>query len=861
MVLIGFGLAVFYYVFDSILYIFLSYDVNFFRRLFGPDISEIWSRLTIMCLFVIFGSHAQYTINQRIQAEKALRQSEKKYRNIIETTEDGYYEVDTAGNLTFFNDSMGRIFGYTRQEMLSLNKRMPLDKKSSEEVSRAFNKVFRTGKPVKTLGWSFLRKEGAQRYVEGSISLLKDTDERIKGFSGFIRDVTERKRSEALQQEKMAAETASQAKSEFLAKMSHEIRTPLNSIIGLVELMLDTDLNPQQQEDLDVVISSAYALLSIINNILDFSKIEAGKLDLEDNAFNPREIISESLRIIAMKCHEKGLEVAYRVDENVPDILHGDPTRFRQVLLNLVDNAFKFTDAGDIFVEVKREESLEAGAYLHISVLDTGMGIPHNQQANIFKAFVQADAKTSGRYGGAGLGLAVTAQLVRMMGGRIWVESETGKGSNFHFTTRFGGLAQQRKPARLVPADMFKGVRALIVDDSPRSRDLLVEMLRGWDILADAVSGKQQAIELFEPSGTKGPSYDLVLIDSSLPESGGFALAKWIQSREHISTQMIVMLTFPHLRSNVDLLSLGIAASIMKPVRSSDLLGAISRMLASKKPSPAMLGDSKERASRQNIYPLNILIAEDTPFNQKFILRLLERWGHESILAENGSQVLDLLPRYDVDVILMDVQMPEMDGYEATRAIRNLEIGTSVRVPIITMTAHAIKGDRERCLKAGMDEYLSKPISSDKLFEILEDYAAQKAARIEELEGSADTESPIDAQMLLKAFNHDLNFFREIVDQFADDHPSLMNTIRASYKDGQAIQLSRAAHSLKGMLNQFQAQKASELAAELELQGKNDDLALAKQKIESLGRELDGIEKTLRRIIMENNSVDSSGKA
>ena len=338
----------------------------FFDRLFGPDISEIWTRITIVCLFIIFGSHAQYTINKRILAESALRESEEKFRSIIETTPDGYYEVDLEGNFTFFNDSMCTILGYSRQEISQMNQRQSLDETNSQKLADTFNKMLESGDPVKSLSWTLVGKDGSRRFVESSVSLLKDPKGNPTGFGGFIRDVTQRHRAETLYRAKMAAEAASRTKSEFLASMSHEIRTPLNSIIGLVDLMLSSKLPPNQREDLDVVKSSAYSLLSIINNILDFSKIEAGKLEFEQSPFSLEHFMDDSLKIMGMKSHEKGIELAYRIAPGVPDRLLGDPTRLRQVLLNLVDNAIKFTDKGEVVIFVATHSLTEYDVVLNI---------------------------------------------------------------------------------------------------------------------------------------------------------------------------------------------------------------------------------------------------------------------------------------------------------------------------------------------------------------------------------------------------------------------------------------------------------------------------------------------------------------
>jgi len=367
-VLIGFALALFYSVFDSILYIFLEYDVNFFSRLMGPDISEIWSRLTILCLFAIFGAHAQFTINQRLAAEKKVRESEKRYRSIIETTPDGYFEVDIDGNFTYFNDAMCDILGYSRVEMTGMNHIGYLDESNASKVMDALHHVYATGESVTALGWTLKRQDGSSRYVESTISLMTDPKGEPIGYSGFLRDVTESRRAQALRQAKKAAEAANRSKSQFLANMSHEIRTPLNSIIGLIELMLETDLRPDQKEDLDVVISSAYALLALINNLLDFSKIEAGKFELEQAPFNVRDFMQETIRMMAMKTQAKGLELAYRVAPDVPVEVVGDPGRLRQILLNLIENSVKFTSQGEVVVEVTADTPEASVVNLQFSV-------------------------------------------------------------------------------------------------------------------------------------------------------------------------------------------------------------------------------------------------------------------------------------------------------------------------------------------------------------------------------------------------------------------------------------------------------------------------------------------------------------
>ena len=860
MVLIGIALAVFYTIFDSILYIFLSYDVDFFGRLFGPDVSVITSRMTILALLLLLGSHAQFTINKRIAAEAALRESEKKYRTIIETTEDGYYEVNPSGRLTFFNDAIGTILGHSRDELEAMDRRPPLDLQRNPKVAQTFERVLKTGKPAKAVGWTLWRKDGARRFVESSVSALKDAKGQVVGFSGFLRDVTERKQAEALQRAKLAAETANRAKGEFIAQMSHEIRTPLNSIIGMAELISGSDLRAQQKEDLDVVLSSAHALLAVINNILDFSRIEAGQIELEETEFDLRDLLDESLRIMAMRCHEKGLELAYQVDPNVPEKLTGDPARLRQVLLNLVDNAYKFTDSGEVVVQVVRENSPEAGTYLHISVCDTGVGVPREEQAKIFTAFVQADAAASRKFGGAGLGLAVSSQLVRMMDGRMWVESEPGRGCTIHFTVRFNGLQSDTRIGDEPIDRRLAGRSAVIVDDNSTNCRIIKEILEGWQMQATAALGLEEAKRVIGQGRSVGKPVDLVLIDTSLPANGGIELTRWIDRQGNLPVKVILMMTYPTVRDIAAATDLQFDGSLTKPIRPNEMKQVIRRCLGIDDPDAAPATAVAKSAPKLQ-QALKILVAEDTPFHQKFIIRLLERWGHKVVLAEDGKRVLELLPQHSFDLVLMDVEMPMMDGLEATRAIRKAETGSETHIPIVAMTAYAFKSDRERCLQSGMDDYLSKPISSAKLMEIITAVAGddrlpeQPAGSADETAPPVNGRGPLDKQLLRKAFRHDWAFYKEIVDLFATDHPQLLEGLRKALKDNDAAAFRRAAHTLKGMVNLFQAADATRMALALENRGRNGDLAGAEIEVEALCTELAAMEKTLVELAEEKQKT------
>ncbi len=850
MILIAFALALFYSVFDSVLYIFMEYDVDFFQRLLGPDISEIWSRVTILCLFAIFGAHAQYTINQRKAAETALRESEKRFRSIIETTPDGYFEIDINGNFTYFNDAMCDILGYSRLEMNGMNHTAYLDESNSRKVMDALHHVHETGEPALALGWTLTRQGGSKRYVESSISLMTDSKGQPIGYSGFLRDLTERRRAQALRQAKKAAEAANRSKSRFLANMSHEIRTPLNSIIGLIELMLETDLRPEQREDLDVVISSAYALLALINNLLDFSKIEAGKFELEQAPFDVRDFMQETMRMMAMKTQAKGLELAYRVASEVPSQVVGDPGRLRQVLLNLIENSVKFTSRGEVIVDVNLGNQTDRETYLNIVVEDTGIGIPREKQNLIFNAFQQLDAKTYSQYGGTGLGLAVSGQLVELMGGRITVESEPGQGSRFSFTARFAHPVEKDDSCITEFPEALRGVNILVVDDNGTSREIIRETMEFWQMHVATAASAEEAREMITQAAASDSPIDLALIDSHMPQPDGFSLAQWLKNKGLLPGKVIMMLTFPHLKRKAELAELGVKVDVVKPLHSPELLDAIQIVLGLKAPPPkrkAVLTAPKPKISDR---PLKILVAEDTPFNQTFIMRLLEKNGYHGALVENGRQVLEALSRHSFDLVLMDVQMPEMDGFEATQEIRNLEKQTGNHIPIVAMTAYAIKGDRQRCLAAGMDEYVSKPISSEKLFGAIEALLPRESRPESLPETDAHT---LARQSLLNAFDGDWDLFKELVDIFTSDYPKMMDTMREAYHSGDAETLSRTAHSLKGMLRNFQAEAAADTAFYLEKKAKEKKMEALDQIIDKLGKQTAEVDKLLQDLVSQKS--------
>ncbi|MBI5578280.1 MAG: response regulator [Deltaproteobacteria bacterium] len=842
MVLIGLGLALFYTVFESVLFIFLKVDVDMMQRLFGPGMSSIWGRLTILCLFLIFGSHAQYTINQRKQAESALRESEARFRLIVENAPVGYFELDLQGGFVFFNDAACRILGFPAGEMEGMHHRDIVGEASRDRIDAAFAQVLETGDTARSIDWVLIRKDAAKRFVESSISLLMgDHKGRPAGFSVFLHDVTDRKRSEALRQAKLAAEATSRSKGEFLASMSHEIRTPLNAVIGLVDLMLASDLRTDQREDLDVVRSSAYALLSIINNVLDFSKIEAGRLELDPAAFGFEQFLDESLKIMAMKAHSKGIELACRLAPDVPDRLVGDLTRFRQVMLNLVDNAIKFTARGEVVVSVIRRALTETEVTLQVTVTDTGIGIAPDTQRRIFKAYDQGDPSVSRRYGGTGLGLAVSAQLVHLMGGRIGVKSVPGKGSAFGFTAVFGRPPQA--PPQTAPAlwPGLDGKTVLVVDDNAAARRISEEILARAGMSVRLAAGAEEALQVL---GQTGPGPDFVLLDSDMPGADGFDLAARLR-RQVPAARVVMMLTFAHLRRKPECADLGVGATVIKPFGPGELLNALGR--AASGVGLAIAPPAATPPAAQPGRALTVLVAEDTAFNQKFILRLLERWGHVAVLAEDGRKAVAAFSAGRFDIVFMDVQMPEMDGLEAARAIRRVEETRGGRTPIIAMTAHAIMGDRERCLAAGMDDYLPKPIDSEKLRRMMNRLVPDPGVPTALAGGAA----PSRTEDFLKAFENDWEFFKEVVEVFCADYPNHLAALRRAAAAADAPALMRPAHSLKGMLSNFQAAAAAERAFALEKMGRAGVLDGAGPLIDALAEDLDSLEKELHRVLVQ----------
>jgi PAS domain S-box-containing protein len=786
-------------------------------------------------------------IAERKRVEKELRQAEAKYRSIFENAVDGIFQTTPEGQYLHVNPALACIYGYeTPEELMAsltdISGQLYVDASRRDE----FVRLLHEHNTVTGFESQVYRRDGKVIWITETARAVRDTNGALLYYEGIVEDISERKQAEEeLQKAKVAAESAANAKSEFLANMSHEIRTPLNGILGMTDLALDTELAPEQREYLTIVKDSANSLLELLNDILDFSKIEAGKLDLDPVEFSLRDDLEVAMKALAVRAHKKGLELACHIPPEAPEILLGDPGRLRQIVVNLIGNAIKFTAQGEVVMRVAVEWQLEDEICLHFAVTDTGIGISPEKQQLIFNPFTQADSSTTRQFGGTGLGLAISSQLAAMMGGNLWVESEVNKGSTFHFTACLG-FRTGPLPQLLGKRDNLSGLPVLVVDDNATNRRILEEQLLNWGMQPTLVAGGQEALEALQQAATDKRPFSLVLLDAHMPRIDGFAVAESIKQDPTLAHATIMMLTSGgHPRDAARCRELGIASYLTKPIKQSELLNAIITALHG---AEAPLSAPQPSFLTKSPYSLHILLVEDNPVNQRLAVRLLEKRGHAVVVANNGKEALAMLAKESFALVLMDVQMPEMDGFTATKIIRQQEESTGAHIPIVALTAHAMRGDRERCLAAGMDAYLSKPLQAQQMFEVLEQLAPRSVSAPQVAGEGTKEEDPgaiFDQDAALARVEGDHDLLREIVGLFLLETPELQAAIRDSIARGDGKALEQAAHSVKGAVSSFGAHAAREAALRLEVLGRDGDLTQAMFACAELDREIAHLTRAL----------------
>ncbi len=776
-------------------------------------------------------------IAERERVEQALRESQALTASVLETAPDAILAVDHCGRIVEFNPAAESIFAARKGDVLGrkmVELFIPPDRR--EQHKSGFARCL-SGEEAVFIGRRIeveaCRLDGREFPVE--LAVVRVSGDGPPLFVGHLRDITERKRVEAaLLEARDAAEAANRAKSEFLANMSHEIRTPMNGIIGMTELALDTELTSRQREYLKLVRGSAESLLSVINDILDFSKIEAGKFRLDSSVFGLRDAIGETLQTLALRAHGKGLELACRIAPDVPDVWMGDIGRLRQVVVNLVGNAIKFTDRGEVIVTIVRDEGVSSDGRLGLrfEVADTGIGIAPEKLRAIFEPFEQADRSTTRRFGGTGLGLAISSKLVAMMGGRIEVESRPGIGSTFRFTVVLEPGPEGERPStddlpRLVDRPI------LVVDDNATNLLILEEILRSWGARPSSVQGAAEAIDAMLAAAAAGQPFAAVLVDGMMPEIDGTGLIGRMRAEPSIAGLPVVMLTSAGAPEDPELISsLGILACLTKPARQSDLFDAIMKALGSPAPAdPSIPVADSPRPSKGR--SLRILLAEDHPVNQKVAVRMLEGLGHSMVVAGDGAEALRALRADRFDLVLMDVQMPVMDGLEAVRAIRAGEAGTGQHIPVIALTAHAMPSDRLRCLEAGFDSYLAKPVRRAELeatLASLDESATDRGPDTKAIANGVQAESNPAAHRsriigaLEAACDGDAEFARELAASFLDSAPACLQGIQTAANHPDAHRLASEAHGLKGICRTIGATELADACQNLESAARDGQL-------------------------------------
>ena len=750
--------------------------------------------------------------------------TEAQAKAIFLIAEDAIVSVDSKHRIILFNEGAERLFGYTQSEVLGRELEILIPRQSRKNHAGHLQQFAESVPRARRMGErgeiSGLRKDGTEFPMEASICAIGHGDEVV--FTAILRDISKRKaQTNELRKAKEIAETADYAKSMFLANMSHEIRTPLNAVVGMTSLLLDTELSDEQQDCTETIRSSSESLLGIINDILDYSKIEVGKLELETHPFDLRHCIEESLDLVSPVAAKKLLNLAYMIDDEVPAVIVSDITRLRQVLVNLLSNATKFTLRGEVLVKVEAERMPESNRYrFRFSVADTGIGIAEEEIDELFKPFNQLDVSTTRKFGGTGLGLAISRRLVEIMGGQIWVESELGQGSTFHFDiiAEAGGkdLAQGFLREHAIE---LTGKKVLIVDDNVTNRRILVKQSLLWGMSPSATASGIEAMDLVR----HGDTFDIAILDMSMPEMDGLELARQIREYRSAESLPLIMLTSLSYRPGNDLMNkIQFSAYLNKPIKASHLLEAFKAALGVESSAEKAFTPIYFDATLAQGNPLKILIAEDNAINQKVVQRLLQKFGYRSDIVSNGLEALNALERQPYDLILMDLHMPEMDGLEAAAKIKQ-RFSPEQRPRIVAMTANVLPGDREACREAGMQDFLAKPINLDHLYRILGNTNTSNEHEIptNSVDGSVDID--IERIEMIRATPNDGegDLLAWVIDTFIEDAEKRLPAMRGAVEESDWKRLAEEAHRFFSSASNLGLIKLSNICMEMELEADN----------------------------------------